>query len=226
MEGVSAELEKRISEAFCIFDHVGDKTIDVREVGTVLRFLGCAPTEKEVNDVITQTEMEDSGGEVHLTKFLPYIMHLLIDRRMEPAGPEELLAAFHVIDEENRGYLDPEYFSKLMMEEGEPFTQEEVDEMLAIAIDPLSGQINYEYYLNQLMVIFEKFSSLLILYITFMYALYYNFALFHNLKKKKKFKTKSTTEKTRFMKWQHKQISKKLDKLTSKPDNLDWKLHN
>uniref|UniRef100_A0A1A9VM93 EF-hand domain-containing protein n=1 Tax=Glossina austeni TaxID=7395 RepID=A0A1A9VM93_GLOAU len=153
MEGisVSAELEKRIIEAFCIFDHVGDKTIDVREVGTVLRFLGCAPTEKEVNDVITQTEMEDSAGEVHLTKFLPYIIHLLTDHRMEPAGPEELLAAFHVIDDENRGYLEPEYFSKLMMEEGEPFTQEEVDEMLAIAIDPLSGQINYEYYLNQLM---------------------------------------------------------------------------
>uniref|UniRef100_A0A1B0G5B7 EF-hand domain-containing protein n=1 Tax=Glossina morsitans morsitans TaxID=37546 RepID=A0A1B0G5B7_GLOMM len=151
MEGVSAELEKRICEAFCIFDHVGDKTIDVREVGTVLRFLGCAPTEKEVNDVITQTEMEDSASEVHLTKFLPYIMHLLIDHRMEPAGPEELLAAFHVIDDENRGYLEPEYFSKLMMEEGEPFTQEEVDEMLAVAVDPLSGQINYEYYLNQLM---------------------------------------------------------------------------
>lgn len=96
---------------------------------------------------------------------------------MEPAGPEELLAAFHVIDDENRGYLEPEYFSKLMMEEGEPFTQEEVDEMLAIAVDPLSGQINYEYYLNQLMVICEKFSSLFILYMYFLHTSYIFFII-------------------------------------------------
>uniref|UniRef100_A0A1A9WWL3 EF-hand domain-containing protein n=1 Tax=Glossina brevipalpis TaxID=37001 RepID=A0A1A9WWL3_9MUSC len=154
----SAELQKRITDAFCIFDHVGDKTIDVREVGTILRFLGCVPTEKEVNDIITQIETEDSEGEVHLTKFLPYITQLLTDHRMEPAGPEELLEAFRVLDEDDQGYLEPEYLSKLMMEEGEPFTQEEVDEMLATAIDPLTGHINYEYYLNQLMDIKERLS--------------------------------------------------------------------
>lgn len=39
-----------------------------------------------------------------------------------------------------------------MMEEGEPFTQEEMDEMWPVAIDPISGHIPYEFYLNQLMV--------------------------------------------------------------------------
>lgn len=71
---------------------------------------------------------------------------------MEPASPEKLLEAFKVLDPENKTYLTKEYLSKLMMEEGEPFTQEELDEMLAVAIDPISGKIPYEYYLNQLMV--------------------------------------------------------------------------
>lgn len=72
---------------------------------------------------------------------------------MEPAEPEKLLEAFHVLDPENRGTLTKDYFGKLMMEEGEPFTQEELDEMMAVAIDPLTGLIPYEFYLNQLMVI-------------------------------------------------------------------------
>lgn len=78
---ISNDLEKRISDAFCIFDHHGDKTIDVREVGTVLRFLGCVPTEQEINEIITATEMEDSSGEVHLSKFLPHVCQLLTEHK-------------------------------------------------------------------------------------------------------------------------------------------------
>lgn len=73
--------------------------------------------------------------------------------RMQPASAEELLKAFQTLDKENKGYLTKEYLTKAMMEEGEPFTQEEIDEMMAIAVDPDSGNINYEYYINQIMVI-------------------------------------------------------------------------
>lgn len=76
-----------------------------------------------------------------------------IASRMEPAPPEKILQAFKILDPENKGYLTKESFGKLMMEEGEPFTQEEMDEMWPVAIDPISGHIPYEFYLNQLMVI-------------------------------------------------------------------------
>lgn len=36
----ASDLEKRITEAFAIFDHGGNNTVDVREVGTILRSLG------------------------------------------------------------------------------------------------------------------------------------------------------------------------------------------
>lgn len=39
-----------------------------------------------------------------------------------------------------------------MVEEGEPFSQEELDEMMAVAVDGQTNLIPYEYYLNQLMV--------------------------------------------------------------------------
>lgn len=43
-----------------------------------------------------------------------------------------------------------------MTQDGEPFTQDELDEMLEIAIDPHTNTIPYEYYINQLMVCIQK----------------------------------------------------------------------
>ena len=72
--------------------------------------------------------------------------------RFQPASPEQLLEAFHVLDPERRGYLTTETLSTLMTQDGEPFTQDELDEMLEIATDPHTKTIPYEYYINQLMV--------------------------------------------------------------------------
>lgn len=71
---------------------------------------------------------------------------------MEPAAPEKLLEAFRVLDVDGKGTIGKEFISKLMIEEGEPFTQEELDEMLATAVDVQTGEIPYEYYINSLMV--------------------------------------------------------------------------
>lgn len=67
------------------------------------------------------------------------------------------MEAFRVLDPENKGFVTKEYLSKLMVEEGEPFSQEELDEMMAVAVDGQTDLIPYEYYLNQLMVILIYF---------------------------------------------------------------------
>ena len=76
---------------------------------------------------------------------------------MEPAPPEKLLEAFRVLDPEGKGYVTKDYISKIIMEEGEPFTLEELEEMMSSAVDQATNNIPYEYYLNQLMVrLFSK----------------------------------------------------------------------
>ncbi|KAI5638277.1 EF-hand calcium-binding domain-containing protein 2 isoform X1 [Phthorimaea operculella] len=190
------ELERKIMEAFEVFDHSAKQSVDVREIGTVLRSLGCCPTEEEVQQVITETEHKEvpdtiplanflpymvdaltkhnyvkhhqQAEEVQqvitetehkevpdtipLANFLPYMVDALTKHKFYPANAEQLLEAFRYFDTENRGYLPKEQFVKLMMEEGEPFMQDEVDEMLQTALDPVTDTITYEYYINQLMV--------------------------------------------------------------------------
>lgn len=72
--------------------------------------------------------------------------------RFKPAEPEELLKAFQLLDPENRGYIMRDDLEKSIMEIGEPFTKEEVADMMAIACDAETGKINYEHYINLLIV--------------------------------------------------------------------------
>lgn len=45
-----------------------------------------------------------------------------------------------------------EDLEKAMMEIGEPFSKEEISNMMAIACDPQTRKINYEHYINLLLV--------------------------------------------------------------------------
>ena len=78
---ITNDLEKKIAEAFLIFDHHDNKTVDIREIGSILRFLGCVPSEAEVSEVIAATEFEDSNGTVHLSKFLPHVHQILVEHK-------------------------------------------------------------------------------------------------------------------------------------------------
>ncbi|ALC41112.1 CG11041 [Drosophila busckii] len=144
------ELEELISEAFCVFDTHGDKYIDTRNIGNVLRFLGCVPTEKDIQKITKATESEEYPGETYLTKFMAHVSQCLMNRQMEPASSFKLLEAFEVLDPENKRYLTKEYFGKLMSEDGEPFTEAELNAMWPVAIDPITGTIPYIFYISQL----------------------------------------------------------------------------
>ncbi|XP_044730604.1 dynein regulatory complex protein 8-like [Chrysoperla carnea] len=149
---INSDLDKKIVEAFLVFDHADNKTVEVREIGTVLRSLGYCPTEDEIQEVINATVSHDITGSIHLGKFLPYISPLLSARKFQPEGADRLLEAFRLLDKENNGLINKDYLGKLMMEAGDPFSKEELDEMMMIACDPHTNAIPYELYINQLLV--------------------------------------------------------------------------
>ena len=68
--------------------------------------------------------------------------------RYQPCSEEVLLKAFEVLDEEKKNHLTSEELKKVLMEEGEPFSQEEMDEMLQAAVDPDKGTILYKDFVT------------------------------------------------------------------------------
>merc|ERR1711881_13530 len=156
-----ANIEKRISTAFKVFDHDNNNTIDVREVGTVIRSLNLVPTEAELHDIITECEddpEEADNGTIRLEKFVLVMSLILTGNKMKPASEEKLLQAWQVLDQDGKGYLTDEEITNYMTKEGEPFSQEEMNEMLEAAVDPETGRLYYKNFVNS-MIIDEKKSS-------------------------------------------------------------------
>ncbi|XP_019586425.2 dynein regulatory complex protein 8 isoform X2 [Rhinolophus sinicus] len=147
-----AELHKKIKEAFEVFDHEMNNTVDVREIGTIVRSLGCCPREGELHDLIAEVEEEEPTGYVRFEKFLPVMTSVLLERRYRPIPEDILLRAFEVLDPLKRGFLSKEELIKYMTEEGEPFSQEEMEEMLSAAIDPESNTIHYRDYVTMMVI--------------------------------------------------------------------------
>ncbi|XP_015431813.1 PREDICTED: EF-hand calcium-binding domain-containing protein 2-like [Dufourea novaeangliae] len=144
-------LEKRLCEAFDVFDSSKLGEIDVRDLGTIIRALGCVITEAELQEI--QVVVEDvENSSVPTDKFVEYMHKAINERKYKPAEPEDLLRAFQLLDPENRGYIMRDVLEKAMMEIGEPFSEQEIADMMVIACDPKTKRINYEHYINLLIV--------------------------------------------------------------------------
>ncbi|KAJ8290603.1 hypothetical protein GJAV_G00015160 [Gymnothorax javanicus] len=151
-EAVVSDVQKKITDAFKLFDNEGNETVDVREIGTIIRSLGCFPTEADLHEIITEVEEEELTGFIRLEKFLPVMTKVLIERKFHPIPVELLLQAFEVFDQEKDGYLVPEELKKVMTQDGEPFSNEEIEEMLSAAVDPDKNVIFYKDFVSMLTV--------------------------------------------------------------------------
>ncbi|XP_077668306.1 dynein regulatory complex protein 8 [Eretmochelys imbricata] len=151
-QAVIADIQKKITDAFEVFDHECNKTVDVREIGTIIRSLGCCPSEGELHDLLAEVEEEEPTGYIRLEKFLPMMTKVLMERRYRPIPEDVLLRAFEVLDANKCGHLTKEELVKYMTEEGEPFTQEEMEEMLSAAVDPETNTVRYRDYITMMVV--------------------------------------------------------------------------
>lgn len=149
---INTDLDRKIAQAFTIFDHNNLKMVDSRDIGTILRFIGCVPSNKDVEFIIDEIEFPESRGIVHLSKFLPFVKELIFDHKMKPLPAENLLAAFQILDHKNKGFITKEDFITLMTEDASEMTPKEFDKMLKSAVDTTTNTVSYEIYINQLAV--------------------------------------------------------------------------
>uniref|UniRef100_A0A3Q3BCG5 EF-hand calcium binding domain 2 n=1 Tax=Kryptolebias marmoratus TaxID=37003 RepID=A0A3Q3BCG5_KRYMA len=140
------EAELKIRSAFEVFDHDSNNTVDVRETGAIISSLGCFPTQADLHAFIAELE-EDQSGHVHLDKFLPVMtkrLHIYYFFSFAPASLKSLNLGLQVLDKEKKGHLEPDELTKYMTQEGEPFTQEEMEEMLTALVDPKKNCVHYK----------------------------------------------------------------------------------
>jgi Ca2+-binding EF-hand superfamily protein len=148
---ISDPFEKTIFKAFTIYDHNNVNMVDAKDVGAILRSLGCVPSENDVRDMIEQTEFPSHPGDVHLSNFMPYLKKQLVQKKMKPSPAEDLLKAFKVFDPKNKGFISKEIFLEMLTDYGDEMSDDEVKQMAKSAVDPSDDKVYYEIYIRQLM---------------------------------------------------------------------------
>uniref|UniRef100_A0A8C0J366 EF-hand calcium binding domain 2 n=1 Tax=Chelonoidis abingdonii TaxID=106734 RepID=A0A8C0J366_CHEAB len=133
--------------------HVFCYVVDSGPTGSLFNFLMCHLRFKFTILLFSyQVEEEEPTGYIRLEKFLPMMTKVLMERRYRPIPEDILLRAFEVLDENKCGHLTKEELVKYMTEEGEPFTQEEMEEMLSAAVDPETNTVRYRDYISMMVV--------------------------------------------------------------------------
>ncbi|CAI9579243.1 unnamed protein product [Staurois parvus] len=102
--------------------------------------------------MLAEVEEEEPTGFIRFEKFLPMMTKVLLERRYGIFILCFILGYFPVLDEKKKGFITKEELIKYMTEEGEPFTQEEMEEMISAAVDPDKNIVPYKDYVSMMVV--------------------------------------------------------------------------
>lgn len=149
---ISNPLEQRIFDIFSMFEVNEEKLVYAEDVGEILRFLGCVPTEKDIESIIKETETEKGSRECEVQSFIQVVQKMIKEGKMKPNSPGKLMKAFLTLNPENLEFITKEKLREIFAKTGESFSEQELELMFASVVDLRTGKIDYLGYLMQLMV--------------------------------------------------------------------------
>jgi len=140
---MSGTTDKDIREAFQTFDTDNDGVIPAQEIGTVIRALGKAPLQSEVDAL----EQEAGDTPVDLPAFKKFY-----DRKFKlPASlRDDMIRAFRALDNVGNGTITEAELRVLLGTLGEALEREEIDSLCRCLEIDKEGNLSYEELVEML----------------------------------------------------------------------------
>lgn len=131
-------------EVFKIYDFYGMNNIQTESLGHVFRMLGCVPLETDIVEFIALCEHPTEKGKVRFDDFFKTFFAWLLDERMKPADEHELLNCLKLIDPGDG--ITADRLKRVALDHGESITGEQLNTMLAIAVDNKTDKVIYDQF--------------------------------------------------------------------------------
>ena len=146
VEEISDLKLKEYREAFDNFDKDHNGSISLKELGSMMKSLGQAPTDQDLREIISEVDL-DGNGNIDFNEFIT-----IMQKRTRDSDPEEeIISAFRVFDKDGNGTLSTKELRHVMTTIGDKLTDEEVDQMIEEADVDGDGVINYEEFVRMMM---------------------------------------------------------------------------
>lgn len=136
----SQEDREYFKNAFDAFDENRNSFIETADLGKLLRAVGFNPTPEEIEDMI-----EDAGStKLDFNSFL-----YIASRHAREVEPEqELIDAFRVFDKDGTGRLKTDIIRKILRNLKQPFTEDQIAELLSQATIDKQDCIKYKDFVK------------------------------------------------------------------------------
>ncbi|CAL5372960.1 unnamed protein product [Camellia sinensis] len=143
--GLTQQKRQEIKEAFELFDTDGSGTIDAKELNVAMRALGFEMTEEQINQMIADVD-KDGSGAIDFDEFV----HMMTAKIGERDTKEELMKAFHIIDQDKNGTISATDIQRIAKELGESFTDKEIQEMIEEADRDRDGEVSADDFMRMM----------------------------------------------------------------------------
>ena len=139
----TSENQQRVRDCFNFYDRDYDGRVDIKMLGTLIRSLGCAPTEEEIRQYISEFGIE--GDSFQIDQF-----ELIMEREQSKPDTREikLKKAFEVFDQDNDGKIKASDLAHNLMTVGDKMTKEEVEKVFSILDIKMSDEIDLQTFLK------------------------------------------------------------------------------
>jgi calmodulin len=136
------EEEANFKNAFNAFDDDRDGVIPTELLGKLLRAVGYNPYPEEVEDMVE--DLASDGSPLKFESFL----YLLRAHARSAFPEEELVDAFRVFDKDGTGRLSVDTIQKILKSLKQPFTEDQIAELLSQADVDAQSTVNYRDFVK------------------------------------------------------------------------------
>nr|ADI56266.1 troponin C isoform 3 [Homarus americanus] len=148
MDSLEADQIEALQKAFDSFDTDGKGAITTDTVSTILRMMGVKISEKNLQEVIAETD-EDGSGELKFEEFVELAAKFLIEED-EEALNTELKEAFRLYDKGGDGYITTDVLKEILRELDNRLTEEDLDNIIEEVDEDGSGTLDFDEFMEMM----------------------------------------------------------------------------
>jgi len=149
MDDLEPEQIDALQKAFNSFDTEGCGSITADTVGVILRMMGVKISERNLQEVIAETD-EDGSGLLEFEEFAELAAKFLMEED-EEALKKELREAFKIFDKEGNGYIDNDRLREILRELDPRLTEENLDDIVEEVDTDGSGTLDFDEFMEMMM---------------------------------------------------------------------------
>lgn len=142
--------KERLRAAFLMYD-VNSDGLSTKEFALAMRGYGLNPSQSEISNYVKGIP-RDPRGNISFEDF----SNFMLDKMSAFDSPEDIVDAFRTFDMEQKGFISVDELRHVLMNLGEKFSEQEMNEFLKTARANAGGDVDYREFVNRMVEVSKK----------------------------------------------------------------------